>query len=51
LEVLKAEEVAMKVRGLGQVTLALAGDYLATLAVTRRWHQHWGATDHEITQP
>jgi hypothetical protein len=41
----------MKARHLGQTTLALAGGYLATLTATRRWHQHWGATDQEITQP
>jgi hypothetical protein len=51
LEVQNPEEVAMHVRRLGQATLGLAGGYLAALAVTRRWHQHWGATDHEITQP
>jgi hypothetical protein len=51
LEVQNPEEVAMNVRRLGQATLGLAGGSLAALAVTRRWHQHWGATDHEITQP
>jgi hypothetical protein len=51
LEVQNPEEVAMKLRRLGQATLGLAGGYLAALTVTRRWHQHWGATDHEITQP
>jgi hypothetical protein len=29
----------------------LPGGYLTALAVTRRWHQHWGATDQEITKP
>jgi hypothetical protein len=51
LEVQNPEEVAMKLRRLGQATLGLAGGYLAALTVTRRWHQHWGATDQEITQP
>jgi hypothetical protein len=50
LEVQKSEEVAMNVRRLGQATLGLAGGYLAALAATRRWHQHWGATDQEITK-
>jgi hypothetical protein len=50
LEVLKAEEVAMKLRGLGLAALALAGGSLAALTATRRWHQHWGATDSEITK-
>ena len=40
----------MKARHLGQTALVLAG-YLAALTATRRWHQHWGATDQEITQP
>ena len=43
--------IAMKLRRLGQATLGLAGGYLAALAATRRWHQHWGATDEEITKP
>jgi hypothetical protein len=51
LEVQKSEEVAMKVRGLGLAALALAGGSLAGLTVTRRWHQHWGATEEEITKP
>jgi hypothetical protein len=51
LEVQKPEEVAMNVRRLGQATLGLAVGYLAALTVTRRWHQHWGATDQEITRP
>jgi hypothetical protein len=51
LKVQNPEEVAMNVRRLGQATLGLADGYLAALAVTRRWHQHWGATDQEITQP
>ena len=41
----------MKLRRLGQAALGLAGGYLAALAATRRWHQHWGATDEEITKP
>ena len=41
----------MKVRHLGQAALVLAGGYLVALTATRRWHQHWGATDQEITQP
>ena len=41
----------MKARHLAQTALALAGGYLAALTATRRWHQHWGATDPEITQP
>ena len=30
------------------VRIVLAGGSLAVLAATRRWHQHWGATDEEI---
>lgn len=41
----------MQLRRLGQATLGLAGGYLAALAATRRWHQHWGATVQEITKP
>jgi hypothetical protein len=41
----------MRARHLGQTALVLAGGYLAALTTTRRWHQHWGATDQEITQP
>jgi hypothetical protein len=41
----------MKARHLGQTALVLAGGCLAALTATRRWHQHWGATDQEITQP
>ena len=41
----------MKLRRLGQTAVALSGGYLAALAATRRWHQHWGATDAEITKP
>jgi hypothetical protein len=41
----------MKLRRLGQTAVVLAAGYLAALAVTRRWHQHWGATDREITTP
>src|SRR4030095_9500703 len=43
--------IAMKLRRLGQAAIVLPGGYLIALAVTRRWHQHWGATDQEITQP
>jgi hypothetical protein len=41
----------MKARRLGQAALVLAGGYLATLTASRRWHQHWGATEEEITKP
>src|SRR5215207_6621837 len=41
----------MKARTAGAAALALAGGYLALLVSTRRWHQHWGATDEEITRP
>jgi hypothetical protein len=41
----------MKLRRLGQTAVVLSGGYLATLAATRRWHQHWGATNEEITTP
>jgi hypothetical protein len=41
----------MKLRRLGQAAIVLSGGYLTALAVTRRWHQHWGATDQEITTP
>ena len=41
----------MKARNAGAATLALAGGYLAVLVSTRRWHQHWGATNEEITRP
>jgi hypothetical protein len=41
----------MRIRRLGQTALVLAGGYLAALTTTRRWHQHWGATDQEITKP
>jgi hypothetical protein len=41
----------MKLRRLGQAAIVLSGGSLAALAVTRRWHQHWGATDQEITTP
>jgi hypothetical protein len=41
----------MKLRRLGTAALALAGGSLAALTVTRRWHQHWGATNQEITRP
>jgi hypothetical protein len=32
----------------GAAAIVLAGGSLAVLAATRRWHQHWGATDEEI---
>ena len=41
----------MKLRRLGQTAVVLSGGYLATLAATRRWHQHWGASNQEITKP
>jgi hypothetical protein len=41
----------MKLRRLGQAAVVVSGGYLAALAVTRRWHQHWGASDQEITRP
>jgi len=41
----------MKIRHLGQTVLVLAGGSLVALTATRRWHQHWGATDQEITKP
>ena len=41
----------MKARQAGAVAFALAGGYTAVLVVTRRWHQHWGATDEEIIHP
>jgi hypothetical protein len=41
----------MKIRHLGQAALVLAGGSLVALTATRRWHQHWGATDQEITKP
>ena len=41
----------MKLCRLGQAAIVLSGGYLTALAVARRWHQHWGATDQEITTP
>ena len=41
----------MKARHAGAAALALAGAYTAMLVGARRWHQHWGATDEEITRP
>ena len=41
----------MKTRHAGAAALALAGGYTAALVGARRWHQHWGATDEEITEP
>jgi hypothetical protein len=40
----------MKVRRTVLGGLALVAGYPAALTATRRWHQHWGATDHEITR-
>jgi hypothetical protein len=41
----------MKARHVGAAALTLAGGCLALLVATRRWHQHWGATDEEIARP
>ena len=41
----------MKARHASAAALALAGGSLAVLVGTRRWHQHWGATDEEIARP
>jgi hypothetical protein len=41
----------MQLRRLGQAAIVVGGGYLAALAATRRWHQHWGASDQEITKP
>jgi hypothetical protein len=41
----------MKARTVAAAALGLAGGYLAVLVGGRRWHQHWGATDEEITRP
>jgi hypothetical protein len=41
----------MKARHPAAAALALAGGSLAVLVGTRRWHQHWGATDKEIARP
>ena len=41
----------MKARHPAAAALALAGGSLAVLVGTRRWHQHWGAADEEITRP
>jgi hypothetical protein len=41
----------MKARHTAAAALALAGSYLTVLVGTRRWHQHWGASDEEITRP
>ena len=40
----------MKARHVGQAALAVAGGYLTVLVVTRRYHQHWGASDAEIAR-
>jgi hypothetical protein len=44
-------EISMKARHTATAALALAGGSLAVLVGTRRWHQHWGATDEEIARP
>ena len=41
----------MKARHAGQVALAVAGGYLTVLVTARRYRQHWGASDAEITRP
>jgi hypothetical protein len=41
----------MDARHAAAAALALAGGSLAVLVGTRRWHQHWGATDEEIARP
>jgi hypothetical protein len=41
----------MKARHASAMALALAGGSLTVLVGTRRWHQHWGATDEEIGRP
>jgi hypothetical protein len=41
----------MKLGRVSGAVLALAGGYLTVLVATRRWHQHWGATDAEIARP
>ena len=41
----------MKARHASAAALTLAGGSLAVLVGTRRWHQHWGATDEEIARP
>jgi hypothetical protein len=41
----------MKARHTAAAALTLAGGSLAVLVGTRRWHQHWGATDEEIARP
>ena len=38
----------MKARHAAAAALALAGGYLTVLVGTRRWHQHWGATDSKL---
>ena len=43
--------LAVKARHAPAAALALAGGSLALVAATRRWHQHWGATDEEIARP
>jgi hypothetical protein len=41
----------MKTQRTAAAALALAGGTVAVLVGTRRWHQHWGATDDEIARP
>ncbi|MGZ4665839.1 MAG: hypothetical protein ACXV5Q_12595 [Frankiaceae bacterium] len=40
----------MNARRVGQVMLTLAAGYLFVLVATRRYHQHWGASDAEIAR-
>jgi hypothetical protein len=40
----------MKTRRAGVAAFAMAGGYLTLLISTRRWHQHWGATEQEVTR-
>ena len=49
---LAAREMPGDVFGLERQDVVPVGDPVpAALAVTRRWHQHWGAIDEEIVQP
>jgi hypothetical protein len=41
----------MKVRQATRTGMALGVGYVGALLATRRWHQHWGATDEEIARP
>lgn len=40
----------MKPRQITRTTVALGAGYVGLLLATRRWHQHWGATDEEIAR-